>query len=99
MVYLRPLTLVEIAGLPQGLDKFLSRTLKIKLDMSTTYHPQTIRQSNRVIQIMKHMLGACVFNYKTTWDNHLPLIEPSYNNSYRTSIKTVSFETLYSQKY
>nr|GEV27006.1 reverse transcriptase [Tanacetum cinerariifolium] len=32
------------------------------------------------------------------WDRHLPLIEFSYNNSYRTSIKVAPFEALYGRK-
>ena len=99
MVYLHPLSLVEIAGLPNGFSMSLQKTHRTKRDMSTTYHPQTIRQSDRVIQIMEDMLKACVINCRTIWDYHLPLIESSYNNSYHTSIKIALFETLYGQKY
>ena len=28
------------------------------------------------------MLRACVIDFKGSWDDHLPLIEFSYNNSY-----------------
>ncbi|GJU61771.1 putative reverse transcriptase domain-containing protein [Tanacetum coccineum] len=44
------------------------------------------------------MLRACVIDFGNGWDNHLPLAEFSYNNSYHSSIKVVSFEALYGRK-
>ncbi|GKF48456.1 putative reverse transcriptase domain-containing protein [Tanacetum coccineum] len=41
--------------------------------MSTTYHPQTDRQSKHTIQTSKDMLRACVINFGGSWDTHLPL--------------------------
>jgi hypothetical protein len=41
------------------------------------------------------MLRACVLNDGLKWDNHLPLVEFSYNNSYQESIKMTPFKTLY----
>nr|GEU52719.1 putative reverse transcriptase domain-containing protein [Tanacetum cinerariifolium] len=35
---------------------------------------------------------------KNNWDQHLPLVEFSYNNSYHGSIKAAPFEALYGQK-
>ncbi|GJR91456.1 putative reverse transcriptase domain-containing protein [Tanacetum coccineum] len=57
--------------------------------MSTTYHPETDGQSKRTIQTLKDKLRACVIDFGKGWDKHLPLIEFSYNNSYRASIKIV----------
>ncbi|GKA97973.1 putative reverse transcriptase domain-containing protein [Tanacetum coccineum] len=45
------------------------------------------------------MLRACVIDFGNGWDNHLPLVEFSYNNSYHTSIKAAPFEALYGRKY
>ncbi|GJW38221.1 putative reverse transcriptase domain-containing protein [Tanacetum coccineum] len=45
-----------------------------------------------------YMLRACVMDFGSSWDTHLPLIEFSYNNSYHTSIKCAPFEALYGQK-
>ncbi|GJU69544.1 putative reverse transcriptase domain-containing protein [Tanacetum coccineum] len=72
--------------------------LGTNLDMSTAYHPQTDRQSERTIQTLKDMLRACVINFGKGWVNHLPLVEFSYNNSYHASIKAAPFEALYGQK-
>ncbi|GJT33947.1 putative reverse transcriptase domain-containing protein [Tanacetum coccineum] len=72
--------------------------LGTRLDMSTTYHPQTDNQSERTIQTLEDMLRACVMDFGGSWDTHLPLIEFSYNNSYHTSIKCAPFEALYGRK-
>ncbi|GJU09634.1 putative reverse transcriptase domain-containing protein [Tanacetum coccineum] len=72
--------------------------LGTRLDMSTAYHPQTDGQSERTIQTLEDMLRACVMDFGSSWDTHLPLIEFSYNNSYHTSIKYAPFEALYGQK-
>ncbi|GKE88835.1 putative reverse transcriptase domain-containing protein [Tanacetum coccineum] len=65
----------------------LQKALGTNLDMSTTYHPQTDRQSKRTIQTLEDMLCACVVDFGKGWVNHLPLVEFSYNNSYHASIK------------
>ncbi|GJX85411.1 putative reverse transcriptase domain-containing protein [Tanacetum coccineum] len=65
----------------------LQEALGTRLDMSTTYHPQTYGQSERTIQTLEDMLRACVMDFGGSWDTHLPLVEFSYNNSYHTSIK------------
>ncbi|GJR74193.1 putative reverse transcriptase domain-containing protein [Tanacetum coccineum] len=40
--------------------QMLQRTLGTRLDMSTTYHPETDDQSECTIQTMKDMLRACI---------------------------------------
>nr|GEZ26756.1 putative reverse transcriptase domain-containing protein [Tanacetum cinerariifolium] len=76
----------------------LQESLGTNLDMSTTYHPQTNRQSERMIQTLEDMLRACVIDFGNDWDKHLPLAEFSYNNSYHVSIKAISFKALYGRK-
>ncbi|GKD06401.1 putative reverse transcriptase domain-containing protein [Tanacetum coccineum] len=73
----------------------LQKALGTNLYMSTTYHPQTDGQSERIIQTLKDMLRACVIDFGKGWVNHLPLVEFSYNNSYHASIKAAPFEALY----
>ncbi|KAL3363282.1 hypothetical protein AABB24_012529 [Solanum stoloniferum] len=41
------------------------------------------------------MLRACVIVFKGNWEDHLPLIEFTYNNSYHSSIAMAPFEALY----
>nr|GEV93042.1 hypothetical protein [Tanacetum cinerariifolium] len=64
----------------------LQKALGTRLDMSTTYHPQTDEQSERTIQTLKDMLRACGIDFGGSWDVHLPLAEFYYNNSYHLSI-------------
>ncbi|GKD83736.1 reverse transcriptase domain-containing protein [Tanacetum coccineum] len=75
--------------------KSLQKALGTSLDMSTAYHPQTDRQSDRTIQTLEDMLRACIINFGNGWVKHLPLVEFSYNNSYHVSIKAAPFEALY----
>nr|GEW05105.1 hypothetical protein [Tanacetum cinerariifolium] len=70
------------------------KSLGTHLDMNTAYHPQTDGQSERTIQPLEEMLRACMINFGNSWDRHLPLIEFSYNNSYRTSIKAAPLRHL-----
>ncbi|GJR57838.1 putative reverse transcriptase domain-containing protein [Tanacetum coccineum] len=79
-------------------SRSLQEALGTNLDMSTAYHPQTDGQSERTIQILEDMLCACVIDFKSSWDSHLPLVEFSYNNSYRASIKAAPYEALYGRK-
>nr|GEY06129.1 putative reverse transcriptase domain-containing protein [Tanacetum cinerariifolium] len=66
--------------------------------MSTAYHPQTYRQSERTIQTLEDMLRACAINFGKGWVNYFPLVEFSYDNSYHASIKAAPFEALYGRK-
>nr|GEY07904.1 hypothetical protein [Tanacetum cinerariifolium] len=86
-------------------DRFLShlwqalqKALGTKLNMSTTYHPETDGQSEHTIQTLEDMLRACVMDFGGSWDTHLPLVEFSYNNRYHKSIKCAPFEALYGRK-
>ena len=58
-----------------------------KLDFSSAYHPQTDGQTERVNQIMEHMLRACVLTYGKDWEQYLSYAEFSYNNSYQASLE------------
>ena len=41
------------------------------------------------------MLRACVLDHKGSWEEHFPLVEFAYNNSYQASIQTAPYEALY----
>ena len=66
-----------------------------RLTMSTTFHPQTDGQSEKTIQVLEDMLRACVLDHKSSWEEHLPLVEFAYNNSYQASIQIAPYEALY----
>ena len=66
-----------------------------QLLLSTTFHPQTDGQSERTIQILEDILRASVMELGGNWEDHLPLAEFDYNNSYQASIQMALFEALY----
>jgi len=66
--------------------------------MSTSHHPQADGQTERTIQTLEDMLRACILEDGGSWNNHLPLIEFSYNNSYHSSIGMAPYEALYGRK-
>nr|GEZ12502.1 putative reverse transcriptase domain-containing protein [Tanacetum cinerariifolium] len=55
-------------------------------------------QSERTIQTLEDMRRACVLDFEGSWDVHLILVEFSYNNSYHSSVRCMSFEALYGRK-
>ena len=45
------------------------------------------------------MLRACVLDFQGSWDEHLPLVEFAYNNSFHSSIRISPYEALYGRPY
>jgi transposase InsO family protein len=85
----------------QFVSKFwrsLHQTLKIKLDFSLAYHPQTDGQTESVNQVQEDMLRACVLTYGKNWEDNLSFTKFSYNNGYHTRLKKAPFEVLYGRK-
>ena len=68
------------------------------MKLSTAFHPQTDRKANRTIQTLEDKLRACVIDFKDSWDDHMPLIEFSYNNSYYSTIGMALFQPLYGRR-
>ncbi|CAH9114854.1 unnamed protein product [Cuscuta epithymum] len=101
---------VKHHGVPQDIvsdrdSRFLSQFWKelqtamgTKLKLSTAFHPTTDGQTERTIQTLEDMLRACVLDLQGSWDEHLDLVEFSYNNSYHASIGMAPYEALYGQK-
>ena len=66
-----------------------------QLMISTSFHQQTDGQSEITIQVLEDMVRSCVLDHKGSWEEHLPLVEFSYNNSYQASIQMAPYEALY----
>ena len=45
--------------------------------------------------MLEDMLRACVLDHKGSWEEHLTLVEFTYNNSYQASIQMAPYEALY----
>ena len=67
------------------------------MKLSTAFHPQLNGQAECTIKTLEDMLRECVIKFKESWDDHLSLIELSYNNSYHLSILMAPFKALYSR--
>ena len=78
--------------------KKLHMAMGTNLNFSTAFHPQTDGQSERTIQILEDMLRACAIDFRGSWEEHLPLVEFAYNNSYQASIQMAPYEALYGRK-
>ncbi|XP_068502889.1 uncharacterized protein [Phaseolus vulgaris] len=102
--------IVRLHGLPSNIvsdrdPRFTSRfwktlqeVLGTKFRLSSAYHPQTDGQSERTIQYLEDFLRTCVLDHLGSWDEILPLVEFTYNNSYQASIRMAPFEALYGRK-
>ncbi|KAH0655152.1 hypothetical protein KY285_030034 [Solanum tuberosum] len=95
-----PLSIISDRG-PQFTSHFwksFQKGLGTQVNLSTTFHPQTDGQAEHTIQTLENMLRACVIDFKGSWDDHLPLIEFAYNNSYHSSIQMAPYEALYGRR-
>ena len=95
-----PRTIISDRG-PQFVARLweqLHASLGTQLIRSSSYHPQTDGQTERINQILEDMLRACVLSYSKKWDECLPLAEFSYNNGYQESVRMAPFEALYGRR-
>ncbi|WMV32800.1 hypothetical protein MTR67_026185 [Solanum verrucosum] len=76
-------------------SKSFQKDLGTQVNLITTFHPQTDGQAERTIHTLEEMLRACVIDFKGISDDHLPLIEFAYNNSYHSSNQMAPYKTLY----
>jgi IS30 family transposase len=76
----------------------LHECLGTKLIRSSSYHPQTDGQTERINQILEDMLRASILHFDKNWDKCLSLAEFSYNNSYQVSLKMAPFDALYERR-
>jgi len=63
----------------------LCKKLGVKRTMSTAYHPQTDRQTERVNQVLGGYLRVFINYDENDWYHLLPLAEYAYNNSVTTA--------------
>jgi len=68
------------------------------LNFSRSYHPETDGHIEKVNQILEDILRACVSEFQGKWEDDLPLVDFSYNNSNQSTIRMALFEALYGRK-
>ena len=69
------------------------------MKLSYAFYLQTDGQADCPIQKLEDILRACVVDLKGSWDDHLPLMEFFYNNSYQSRIGMAPFEALYGRRF
>ena len=62
----------------------LQKALGTQLRFSTAFHPQTDGWTKRLSHMLEDILRACVIDFSGCWDEHLPLRDFAYNNSYQS---------------
>jgi len=73
----------------------LCKALGIKRRMSTVYHPQTDRQTERTTQVLEGYLPNSVNYDEDDWYQLLPLAEFAYNNSATNAFRLTPFYANY----
>ena len=63
--------------------KELQSALGTQLNFSTTFHPQTDGQSERVIHVLEDMLWGYVLDFPGSWDRYIPLMNFSITTVFR----------------
>jgi hypothetical protein len=108
-VYMREIA--RLHGIPKTIvsdrdPKFTSKFWKglfngfgTNLNFSTTYHPESYGQIERVNQVIEDMLRMYVMDKPSKWEDYLHLVEFAYNNGYQASLNMSPFEALYGRKY
>ncbi|MBW0502742.1 hypothetical protein O181_042457 [Austropuccinia psidii MF-1] len=73
----------------------LCQKLKISINLSTSFHPETDGQTERVNQILEQYIQMYVSYHQEDWHTWLPLAEFAYNNAEHSSKKQSPFFTSY----
>src|SRR4051812_28363016 len=68
------------------------------LSFSTTFHPSSSGQVERVNKILEDMIRACVISFGKNWEKSVPFVEFAYNNSFQSSLNMAPFEFLYGRR-
>ena len=83
-----PLSIISNRGaqVPSHFWRSFQKGLGTQVKLSTTFHPQMDDPVQLTFQTPKIYVSDCVIAFKASWNDHLSLIEFSYNNSYYSSI-------------
>jgi hypothetical protein len=73
----------------------LLKATNIKLNISTSYHPQTDGQTEKVNQCLEVYLRCMTFENPKKWNQYLSLAELWYNTGYHTALEQTPFQALY----
>jgi hypothetical protein len=100
-------SVVRLHGLPDSLVsdrgsiftshfwKSLALLLGVKGKLSTSFHPQTDGQTERMNQTIEQYLRIYCNYQQDNWHDNLPLAEFAYNNAFQSSIRCSPFYANY----
>lgn len=71
--------------------KAVCEKLGTRQGLSTSFHPQTDGQTERVNRVLEEMLRHYICPDHSDWNEHLAMAEFAYNNSYHESVKNTPF--------
>src|SRR3954462_12023236 len=97
MVFLWKSILIVVAFTSRFRQSF-QNAMGTHLSFSTTFHPRSSGQVERVNQILEDMIRACVISFGKNWEKSLPFAEFAYNNSFQSSMNMDPFEFLYGRR-
>ena len=80
-----------------GIIKELNNLLGIQTKLSTAYHPQTDRQTERINQKLEQYLRVFINHRQEQWPDWLETAEFAYNNKIHTATKISPFKANYGQ--
>jgi len=80
-----------------GMMKELNNLLGIQTKLSTAYHPQMDRQTERINQELEQYLRVFIDHRQEQWPDWLGMAEFMYNNKIHTATKTLPFKANYGQ--
>lgn len=66
--------------------------------LSIAFLPKMGGQSERTKQTLEDMLMSCILSWKGGLEDHFPLVQFAYNNSYHASIHCSPFEERHGRK-
>jgi hypothetical protein len=100
-------SVIKLHGFPKSIvsdrDKVFTSTLwrelftkaQITVLMSSSYHPQTDGQTERVNQCLEMYLRCAIHSSPKQWKSWLALAELWYNSNFHTSLGCSPFKALY----
>ena len=80
-----------------GMMKELNNLLEIQTKLSTAYHPQTDRQTERINQELEQYLRVFIDHRQEQWPDSLGMAEFVYNNKIHMATKISPFKANYGQ--
>ncbi|MCO5561547.1 hypothetical protein L7F22_015167 [Adiantum nelumboides] len=72
--------------------KAIWENIGTRLHFSSSFHPQTDRQSEIANSMVLDLLKSYILDQKTQWERYLPLVEFAYNNTIHSSTEKAPFE-------